>query len=124
MKKSLSVFLGLWLLGALVSCSSRQNRVYPDNGVLTYFDASAGTVGGNLDATGVQLHYKGALKDSIEDIQLIEASASHSKGGRKAALRELQEKAQKLGADGIYDIQFDSGSSEVSVSGIAFRFKR
>ncbi len=112
------------LLLLLAACASRKNRVYPDNGVLTYLDASAGNVGGNLDATGVEMHYRGPLKDSIEDIQLLEAYAAWQKGGRKAALRELQEKAQKLNADGIYDIQFADDSSGAEVSGIAFRFRR
>lgn len=121
MKKRL-VFVSLFLL--LAACASRKNRVYPDNGVLTYLDAGAGNVGGNLDSTGVQMHYRGPLKDSIEDIQLIEASAPWRKGGRKAALGELQQKAQKLNADGIYDIQFADDGSGTEASGIAFRFRR
>ncbi|GAB4428387.1 MAG: hypothetical protein OHK0011_10570 [Turneriella sp.] len=121
MKKRL-VFVPLFFL--LAACAGRKNRVYPDNGVLTYLDASAGNVGGKLDSTGVQMHYRGPLKDSIEEIQLIEASAAWRQGGRKAALGALQQKAQKLNADGIYDIQFVDDSDGTEASGIAFRFRR
>lgn len=120
--KKLLVCLPLFLL--LAACSSRKNRVYPENGALTYLDTSAGSVGGNLDSTDVQIHYRGALQDSVEDIRLIEASASWQEGGRKAALRKLQEAAQKLNADGVYDIQFADDSGGTEASGIAFRFRR
>jgi hypothetical protein len=117
------ILLALFLV-LLAACASHKRRVYSDNGVLTYFDASAANVDGYLDSTSVEMHYRGSLKDSIEDIKLLEASAAWHQGGRQAALRELQQKAQKLNADGIYDIQFVDDASGTAVSGIAFRFRR
>ncbi|MCX7632277.1 MAG: hypothetical protein N2Z22_02960, partial [Turneriella sp.] len=108
----------------VVACASRQKRTYPDQGVITYLDTSAATIGGSLDATEVELHYRGGLAQNIEDLQVVEASATNEQGGRAAVFRELQKKAQQLNADGVYDLQWEQTSSGIAASGIAFRFKR
>lgn len=116
--------LPLIFVFAVLHCSSRKDQVYPDNGTVSYIDMSAGSPGGALDTTGVEMHYRGSLKDSIEVLQLVEASAAQESGGKKAALAELQKQAQKLGADGIYDVQVKDDGKKAEASGYAFRFRR
>lgn len=112
------------LIGFLTHCASRQDRVYPDNGKLWYFDIAAGKAGGSVDTTSVEMSYRGPLTDTVQVIQLVEASASYSAGGGKAAFVGLQKQAQDLGAEGIYDVQFDADSTQVKASGYAFKFRR
>ena len=119
------------LIGCLVvisslSCAGREYRTYPDNGSMQYLDCSVQAVGGNLDATGVTMHYKGKLADSVESLGPLEAKASKRGVKKNDALRELQLAAQKKQADGVYDVLVvaDADGETMTASGIAFRFKR
>lgn len=106
------------------ACAGRSYRTYPENGSIEYLDSSVGPVGGHVDGTGVTMHYKGALKDSIEDLGPVEAKVS-KRGVKKAdVLRELQLKVQKLNADGVYDVLVTQDGETMEASGLAFRFKR
>jgi|GEM_PF-3577414 len=114
----------LLLLCAIFACAGRSYRTYPDNGSIVYLDSSVGPVGGNVDGTGVTMHYKGPLKDSIEDLGPIEAKVS-KRGVKKAdVLRELQLQLQKKSADGVYDVLVTQDGETMEASGLAFRFRR
>ena len=119
-RRSLLLFLSV----AVSACAGRSYRTYPDNGSIVYLDSSVGPVGGNVDGTGVTMHYKGPLKDSIEDLGPIEAKIS-KRGVKKAdVLRELQLQVQKKNADGVYDVLVTQDGETMEASGIAFRFRR
>lgn len=123
-KGSMRPILAVTALMLLIACGGRSYRTYPDNSSIQYLDASAGAVGGNLDATGVTMHYKGPLKDAVESLGPVEGKVS-KRGAKKAdALRELQAEAQKKNADGVYDVLVEIDGETVTASGVAFRFKR
>jgi len=68
--------VGCLVVISSISCAGREYRTYPDNGSMQYLDCSVQAVGGNLDATGVTMHYKGKLADSVESLGPLEAKAS------------------------------------------------
>ena len=116
--------LVLLLLFVASACAGRSYRTYPDNGSIVYLDSSVGPVGGNVDGTGVTMHYKGPLKDSIEDLGPIEAKVS-KRGVKKAdVLRELQLQVQNKNADGVYDVLVTQDGETIEANGLAFRFRR
>lgn len=114
----------LLCLFAVFACAGRSYRTYPDNGSIVYLDSSVGPVGGNVDGTGVTMHYKGPLKDSIEDLGPVEAKVSRRGVKRADVLRELQLQVQKKNADGVYDVLVTQDGETLEASGLAFRFRR
>jgi hypothetical protein len=117
-------YLGLLSLAVLFACASKTRRDYPDNGQITYLDMTAGNPGGNLDTTGVTMHYKGPLKDSIEDLGVVDGKVS-GRGKKKAdVLKELQKEALKLKADGVYQVEYAQDGDTLKADGYAFRFKQ
>ena len=116
--------LVLLLLFIATHCAGRSYRTYPDNGSIVYLDSSVGPVGGNVDGTGGTMHYKGPLKDSIEDLGPIEAKVSKRGVKKSDVLRELQLQVQKKNADGVYEVLVTQDGETMEASGLAFRFKR
>lgn len=108
----------------LIACAGKTRREYPDNGSIVYFDMTAGNPGGNVDTMGVTMHYKGALKDSIEELGVVDGSVS-GRGKKKAdVLKELQKEALKLKADGVYQVEYSVDGETLKADGYAFRFKQ
>lgn len=112
------------VLVALHACAGRSYRTYPENGSISYLDCSVGAVGGKLDATGVTMHYKGQLKDTVNDLGAVEAKVSKARVTKSDVLRELQLQAQKKNADGIYDVLVTVDGETMEASGMAFKFKQ
>lgn len=116
--------LSLISLILLIACASKTRREYPDNGQIMYFDLTAGNPGGNVDTTGVTMHYKGSFKDSIEDLGVVEGKVS-GRGKKKAdVLLEVQKEAIKLKADGVYQVEYSVDGDTLKADGFAFRFKQ
>ncbi len=116
------LFIALVAL-SLTACASKSRRTYPPNGKLVFWDMAAGDPGANVDTTGVTMHYKGAVTDTIEELGIIEARVEGKKKTRADALRELKKAAEKLKADGICEIEFHRDGETLKADGVAFRFK-
>ncbi len=116
--------LALLSLALLFACASKTRREYPDNGQITYLDMTAGNPGGNLDTTGVIMHYKGPLKDNIEELGVVDGKVSG--GGKKKAdvLKEMLKEAAKLKADGVYQVEYTQDGDTLKADGYAFRFRQ
>ncbi len=108
---------------SLAACASKTRRTYPENGQLIFWDMSAGDPGAKVDTTGVTMHYKGRIGDTIEELGVIEAKVEGAKKSRADALRELKKEAEKLKADGVCEIEFKRDGETLKVDGVAFRFK-
>lgn len=106
------------------SCASKTRRTYPDNSSFVFYDLAAGNPGGNVDPTGVTMHYRGPLTDTIEEVGLVEAKATARSGGRAAVLTALQKEAVKLKADGIYEVEVRRDGDDWTADGYAFRFRQ
>jgi len=87
-------------------------------------DLTTSPVGGNLDSTGIRMFYKGAVKDSIEELGVIEAKVSGRGKTRNDVLRALQQEALKLKGDGILEITTKRDDDTWKADGVAFRFKQ
>ena len=89
---------------AAFACAGRSYRTYPDNGSIVYLDSSVGPVGGNVDGTGVTMHYKGVLDggkvfDSSYDKGV---PATMSVGG---VIKGVQEGLQLIGEGGMIELE-------------------
>lgn len=122
-KEAMRLLFTVALAIALTACASKTRRTYPENGRLVFWDMSAGDPGANVDTTGVTMHYKGRIGDTIEELGIIEAKVEGKKKTRADALRELKKEAEKLKADGICEIEFKRDGETLKVDGVAFRFK-
>ncbi len=122
-KDAMRFFTGLILAILISACASKNRRTYPPNGKLVFWDMAAGDPGANVDTTGVTMHYKGAVTDTIEELGIIEARVEGKKKTRADALRELKKAAEKLKADGICEIEFHRDGETLKADGVAFRFK-
>lgn len=108
----------------LIACASKTRRSYPDNASFEFYDLTAGNPGGNLDSTGVTMHYQGPITDTIEDVGLVEAKVTAKTGGRAAVLTELQKEALKLKAEGIYQVEVKQDGDKWTADGYAFRYRQ
>jgi hypothetical protein len=108
----------------LLACAGKTRREYPDNGSVDFLDMTAGGPGGALDTSEVTVHYKGALKDRIEELGLVEARVSGKDKKKPDVLRELQKEAAPLKADGIYQIEIKQDGDTLKADGYAFRFRQ
>lgn len=122
-KDTMRAFIVAAMIITLTACASKTRRTYPENGQLLFWDMSAGDPGANVDTTGVTMHYKGRIVDTIEELGVIEAKVEGPKKSRADALRELKKEAEKLKADGICEIEFKRDGETLKVDGVAFRFK-